>query len=181
MRRKWYVQILVILLIVNTLTSCNPIVGSQQVNNGANASAAKQDIIIAEYNREALIKLDMQKGDIYQVLQSLDIEITLDENNGNAGSSIFSEELSLFFNQDKQLKEVYLNAEKGTYKTSKGLQFGDDLDKVLKLYGEQFVKHEEPDVTVYEYKFDNLFFSIGIDANNKVTGWGLSRASAYYN
>jgi hypothetical protein len=162
------------------MTSCKPIADSQQVNSKIGTPVAKQDVIIAEDNGESLIKLDMQKYDIYHLLKSLGMEIILDENNGNAGSSIYTEELSLFFNQDKQLKEVYINADNGTFRTSKGLQFGDDLNKIFELYGEQYVTHDEPDVTVYEYKIEKLFFSIGANSHNKVSGWGISRESAFY-
>jgi hypothetical protein len=175
------IHIIVILLLISALVSCKPSVNTQQVDIRLDASIAKQDVIIAEDNSESPIMLGMQKDDVFQVLQSLDIEIKLDENHGNAGSSIHSEELSLFFNQDNQLKEVYLNANTGTFKTSKGLQVGDDLDKILKLYGEQFVTHDEPDVTIYEYKIGDTFFSIGIDSNRKVNGWGISKESAFYN
>lgn len=143
--------------------------------------ACKDDYVIIDDNQakptKGTFKLDMDKVEVIKTIQNKNIKIRLDNNHGTEGSSIDCEDIRFFFNNKNKTIEIFIYKNK-KLKTTKGLIIGDNIEKVERLYGRCTNIHDEMDAIVYQYKYKKNFFSI-ILVDNKVTGWGVHKYSAY--
>jgi hypothetical protein len=143
------------------------------------ASASSTVIIVSEdqkYAKKGLFYLGMDKDLLYKTIKSRKLKIIIDNDNGAYGGLITCENLLISLDRNKKVSEVYASSDKG-FRTLKGLKVGDSLNTVIKLYGKKYKTFAEGEITIYQFKIGSSYFNIGIDFNNKVDGWGISKNS----
>lgn len=124
-------------------------------------------------NSAGTFNVGMTKKDVKALLKSRNMKITFNDNNGSAGSIITSDSICFYFDINEVLNEIYVfNIE--IFQTSKGLKSGDSIQRLKELYGNEFTSHEEPDVTVFEFRYSTGVFYAVLNPDNKVEGWGVS-------
>ena len=149
-------------------------------NSTTNSMATDVNLSVSEIivndqseNSTGTFNVGMTKKDVKSLLKSRNMKITFNDSNGSAGSIVTSDGICFYFDINEVLYEIYVfNIE--NYQTSKGLKSGDSIQRLKELYGKEFSSHEEPDVTVFEYKYPTGIFFAVINSDNKVEGWGIS-------
>jgi len=142
---------------------------------------AKKGYTIIDDNQTKLskdtFKLDIDKKDVVSMIKRKNLKLIREDKHGTEGNSIYCEDIRFLFNKKSKVIEIFVYNNK-TFKTTKGLMIGDKVEKIKKLYGNNFRTHEEMDATIYQYKFKNNYFSI-IVTNDIITGWGIHKSSNY--
>ncbi len=144
-------------------------------NSISNNNDSSLEIIINDQTKNSIgtFNIGMTKKNVKEMIKTRNMNILLDDDNGTAGSTIICDYINFYFDTNDILYEIYVyNVKK--FQTSKGLKYGDSIERLRALYGNEFSSHDEPDVTVLEYKFSTGFFRAVLNSENKVEGWGVS-------
>lgn len=165
---------------INVNDNINDEVNNKDINSPKNSmttdgNLSGLEIIINDQseNSTGTFNVGMRKKDVTALTKSRSMKIVLDKNNGTAGSTIICDDIHFFFDKNENLYEIYVYNAKN-FQTSKGLKSGDSIQRLKGLYGKESSSHEEPDVTVYEYKYPTGIFFAVLDLDNKVMAWGVS-------
>lgn len=179
MCKNFFVAIALLVLVV-FLPSCsyqaidtqNQI--SQSTNDNMSASTHIDEIISDKQDDGSvgIFRLGMSKEELYKLIKERNMKIKLDETHGSEGSSIWCDNISFQINANNVLKEIYIYGN-DKYNTSKGLKLGDSLDKMIELYGDNYISGLEESTTVYQYEYKTSYLNIAIE-DSKVVGWGIS-------
>ncbi|MDF2987254.1 MAG: hypothetical protein K0R50_2764 [Eubacterium sp.] len=143
-------------------------------NSISNNNDSSLEIIINDQTKNSIgtYNIGMTKKNVIEMIKTRNMKILLDDDNGTAGSTIICDYINFYFDTNDILYEIYVYNVKN-FQTSKGLKYGDSIERLTALYGNEFSSHDEPDVTVLEYKFSTGFFRAVLNSENKVEGWGV--------
>ena len=154
-----------------------------------NAKIPDTTVLISEIdNASSLFYLGMTRDAVTAILKDKGIYYNMTEisNEGVTHGDyvidfyLFDDDFNLFFNkQTYLLYKFQILGENPVNETSTRLGFnlGDDLDKLVKLYGKDYeiIKTVHDGYPVYSFKIGDHFFQVQFLANG-ITRWGISES-----
>lgn len=138
------------------------------------------DVIVNEQAKGANGKfyLGMTRQDISAVLDSMniqdrnEIEITSDKNAWDWGNKVLTAgDFNFTFDEDDRLYTIDIG---GNIPTTLGLNIGDSLQNMEKIYGDTYVSYKIDDGNICEYTVNDHYFWIYF-RNSKICDWGISK------
>ena len=150
---------------------------TEEINSQNDSTTKNVQVIVSDdqtNSNRGLFWIGMSKDELNKILKDKNKKILLDEDHGTAGSSIWCEDVQFFISPDGKVSEIYVH-DNVEFETLKGLRIGDNIEKLIELYGENYTLHLEEDVTLYQFRYSTNYFNIGVDSDDKVIGWGISK------
>ena len=164
----------------------NSIPNEPTVTDSTNSLTNNSGIIIDERDdgRKSMLYLGMTIQDAITNLNKMDMEITAQKKIDDSKSDwdyghkvIWTEKLCCVFDQNDTLYRITVN---GDIPTVLGLEKGDSLNNLEKLYGKSNNQYKFDWGTVFEYIIGSYYFNVSVQ-NDAIMLWEVSKYKYDYN
>ncbi|MDR2650067.1 MAG: lipoprotein [Clostridiales bacterium] len=135
-------------------------------------------------NENAAFYIDMSWDDVWNTLSTIDyggeasVWGTDFDSNLDGGNHKTFETAYFSFTFDKNQKLYEFSVFTDLYRTKSGLKSGDDVSKMIDLYGDGYLEYQLSDGnSLYEYEINKRYFRV-YEARGKIRGWAVFKYSA---